>query len=112
MIMHFLPLNFLQNSSTYWEGDAKAESLQRIYGISFPDAKQVQWYASMHVQFYLLSVHHLYSWMNGSISRTQQLKGTTERLEGLATTYSFHNYYRIHPFPPLPLLGPRAIFLP
>ena len=35
-------IKFLQNSSTYWEGNAKAESLQRIYGISFPDAKQVK----------------------------------------------------------------------
>ena len=33
----------LQNSSTYWKGDAQAESLQRIYGISFPDSKQVRW---------------------------------------------------------------------
>ena len=30
-----------QNSSTYWEGNAAAESLQRVYGISFPDTKQV-----------------------------------------------------------------------
>ena len=32
----------LQNSSTYWEGKADAESLQRIYGISFPDPKQLK----------------------------------------------------------------------
>lgn len=31
-----------QNSSTYWEGKADAESLQRVYGISFPDAKQLK----------------------------------------------------------------------
>jgi threonyl-tRNA synthetase len=30
------------NSSTYWKGDAQAESLQRIYGISFPDSKQLK----------------------------------------------------------------------
>ena len=29
----------VKNSSTYWEGNAEAESLQRIYGISFPDNK-------------------------------------------------------------------------
>lgn len=29
-------------SSTYWEGKADAESLQRIYGISFPDPKQLK----------------------------------------------------------------------
>jgi len=32
----------LQNSSTYWEGKADAERLQRIYGISFPDTKQMK----------------------------------------------------------------------
>ena len=31
-----------KNSSTYWEGKADAESLQRIYGISFPDTKQLK----------------------------------------------------------------------
>lgn len=31
-----------KNSSTYWEGKADAESLQRIYGISFPDSKQLK----------------------------------------------------------------------
>ncbi|KAJ8977476.1 hypothetical protein NQ317_001758 [Molorchus minor] len=30
------------SSSTYWEGKADAESLQRIYGISFPDTKQLK----------------------------------------------------------------------
>lgn len=35
-------LLFIQNSSTYWEGKADAESLQRIYGISFPDPKQMK----------------------------------------------------------------------
>jgi len=31
-----------KNSSTYWEGNQNAESLQRIYGISFPDSKQLK----------------------------------------------------------------------
>ena len=31
-----------QSSSSYWEGKADAESLQRVYGISFPDAKQLK----------------------------------------------------------------------
>ncbi|KAL3866804.1 hypothetical protein ACJMK2_044072 [Sinanodonta woodiana] len=31
-----------KNSSTYWEGKADMESLQRIYGISFPDTKQLK----------------------------------------------------------------------
>uniref|UniRef100_A0A7I4XTA5 threonine--tRNA ligase n=2 Tax=Haemonchus contortus TaxID=6289 RepID=A0A7I4XTA5_HAECO len=29
-------------SSSYWEGKAEAETLQRIYGISFPDPKQLK----------------------------------------------------------------------
>jgi len=32
----------VKNSSTYWEGDCKAESLQRVYGISFLDNKQMK----------------------------------------------------------------------
>ncbi|XP_078488966.1 threonine--tRNA ligase 1, cytoplasmic isoform X2 [Ciona intestinalis] len=33
-----------KNSATYWEGKADMESLQRIYGISFPDKKEMkQW---------------------------------------------------------------------
>lgn len=31
-----------QNSSTYWEGKADMETLQRIYGISFPDSKMLK----------------------------------------------------------------------
>uniref|UniRef100_A0A6M2DV42 threonine--tRNA ligase n=1 Tax=Xenopsylla cheopis TaxID=163159 RepID=A0A6M2DV42_XENCH len=32
-------LRVIKNSSTYWEGKADAETLQRLYGISFPDNK-------------------------------------------------------------------------
>ncbi|GFQ81578.1 threonine--tRNA ligase 1, cytoplasmic [Trichonephila clavata] len=35
-------LQIVKNSATYWEGKADAESLQRIYGISFPDSKQLK----------------------------------------------------------------------
>lgn len=31
-----------KNSASYWEGDSNRESLQRIYGISFPDKKQLK----------------------------------------------------------------------
>lgn len=31
-----------KSSATYWEGKADAESLQRVYGISFPDPKQLK----------------------------------------------------------------------
>lgn len=40
LILEFI--SFHQNSATYWEGKADAESLQRIYGISFPDPKQMK----------------------------------------------------------------------
>ncbi|KAM9311870.1 threonine--tRNA ligase 1, cytoplasmic-like [Gastrophryne carolinensis] len=37
-------LKVYKNSSTYWEGKADMETLQRIYGISFPDNKLMkQW---------------------------------------------------------------------
>jgi len=32
----------LQNSATYWEGNSTAETLQRVYGISFSDNKQMK----------------------------------------------------------------------
>lgn len=35
-------LKVTKSSSSYWEGKADAESLQRIYGISFPDNKQMK----------------------------------------------------------------------
>lgn len=35
-------LSVTKNSATYWEGKAEAESLNRIYGISFPDPKQMK----------------------------------------------------------------------
>ncbi|GBP35773.1 Threonine--tRNA ligase, cytoplasmic [Eumeta japonica] len=31
-----------KNSSSYWEGRADAETLQRVYGVSFPDPKQLK----------------------------------------------------------------------
>jgi threonyl-tRNA synthetase len=32
-------MKITKNSATYWEGKSDAETLQRIYGISFPDSK-------------------------------------------------------------------------
>ncbi|XP_060857156.1 threonine--tRNA ligase 1, cytoplasmic-like isoform X2 [Metopolophium dirhodum] len=32
----------IKNSATYWEGNSTAETLQRVYGISFPDNKQMK----------------------------------------------------------------------
>jgi len=37
-------MTVLKNSSSYFLGDSKNESLQRIYGISFPDQKQLKEY--------------------------------------------------------------------
>ncbi|KAK3731629.1 hypothetical protein QZH41_015885, partial [Actinostola sp. cb2023] len=35
-------ISVTKNSATYWEGNCEAESLQRIYGISFPNDKQLK----------------------------------------------------------------------
>uniref|UniRef100_A0A8D3EFQ6 threonine--tRNA ligase n=1 Tax=Scophthalmus maximus TaxID=52904 RepID=A0A8D3EFQ6_SCOMX len=35
-------MKIYKNSSTYWEGRADMETLQRIYGISFPDSKMLK----------------------------------------------------------------------
>ncbi|XP_026086213.1 threonine--tRNA ligase, cytoplasmic-like isoform X2 [Carassius auratus] len=35
-------LRIYKNSSTYWEGRSDMETLQRIYGISFPDSKMLK----------------------------------------------------------------------
>lgn len=40
-------IKLLKKSSAYWRGDAKKESLQRIYGISFPDKKELR----AHLEF-------------------------------------------------------------
>jgi len=32
----------MKNSSAYWLGDAKNDSLQRIYAVSFPSAKELK----------------------------------------------------------------------
>jgi threonyl-tRNA synthetase len=37
-------LNFFQSSASYFLGDQNNDSLQRIYGISFPDKKQLTEY--------------------------------------------------------------------
>lgn len=38
----FLHLQVTKNSASYWEGKSDAESLQRVYGISFPDPKMLK----------------------------------------------------------------------
>ncbi|KAG9338028.1 hypothetical protein JZ751_027191 [Albula glossodonta] len=39
---HYAHYHGLQNSSTYWEGRSDMETLQRVYGISFPDSKMLK----------------------------------------------------------------------
>ncbi len=36
-----------KNSSAYWEGDSSKESLQRIYGVSFPSKEQYKEYKEL-----------------------------------------------------------------
>ncbi|KAM8780283.1 LOW QUALITY PROTEIN: threonine--tRNA ligase 2, cytoplasmic [Rhynchonycteris naso] len=38
-------IKIYKNSSTYWEGNPAMETLQRVYGISFPDNKMMAWEA-------------------------------------------------------------------
>lgn len=35
-------MKITKSSSSFWEGNPQAESLQRVYGISFPDSKQLK----------------------------------------------------------------------
>lgn len=50
-----------KNSSSYWEGDANRESLQRVYGISFPDTKQLkEW---QHFQEEAAKRNHRKNWI-------------------------------------------------
>ncbi|CAD5234371.1 unnamed protein product [Bursaphelenchus xylophilus] len=35
-------MKVIKSSASYWEGNAEKEHLQRVYGISFPDAKQLK----------------------------------------------------------------------
>lgn len=37
-------LTVIQNSASYFLGDSNNDSLQRVYGISFPDKKQMSDY--------------------------------------------------------------------
>ncbi|MBW3004138.1 threonine--tRNA ligase [Candidatus Woesearchaeota archaeon] len=44
---HIKAVKLLKVSSAYWRGDAKNDSLQRIYGISFPDKKDLKAYLDL-----------------------------------------------------------------
>ncbi len=58
-----------KNSSSYWEGDSNRESLQRIYGISFPDTKQLkEW---QHFQEEAAKRNHR---KIGQVNRTKKFK--------------------------------------
>ena len=39
-----------KNSSAYWEGKSDAETLQRVYGISFPDPKMLKEWKQFQVR--------------------------------------------------------------
>ncbi len=39
-----------KNSSSYWEGDATKETLQRLYGISFPDKKLLKEWETLQAE--------------------------------------------------------------
>ena len=43
-VRSLLKLSLFQNSASYFLGDSNNDSLQRVYGISFPDKKQMSEY--------------------------------------------------------------------
>uniref|UniRef100_A0A8C1Q8P2 threonine--tRNA ligase n=1 Tax=Cyprinus carpio TaxID=7962 RepID=A0A8C1Q8P2_CYPCA len=47
-------LKIHKNSSTYWEGKADMESLQRLYGISFPDPKMLKEWEKFQEEIFAL----------------------------------------------------------
>lgn len=47
---HFQALAVIKTSSSYWEGRSDAESLTRLYGISFPDSKQLKEWQKLQVR--------------------------------------------------------------
>lgn len=42
MFIFYKLFQVTKNSASYWEGNSEAESLQRVYGISFPDPKMLK----------------------------------------------------------------------
>ncbi|VDK55392.1 unnamed protein product [Gongylonema pulchrum] len=48
-------LAVIKTSSSYWEGRSDAETLTRLYGISFPDSKQLKEWQKLQVCSDLLS---------------------------------------------------------
>jgi threonyl-tRNA synthetase len=42
--------DIIKNSSSYWRGDAKKESLQRVYGISYPESKMLEEWKELQEQ--------------------------------------------------------------
>uniref|UniRef100_A0AAR2IW33 threonine--tRNA ligase n=1 Tax=Pygocentrus nattereri TaxID=42514 RepID=A0AAR2IW33_PYGNA len=52
-------LKIHKNSSTYWEGKADMESLQRVYGISFPDPKMLKEWEKFQEELSSVTTLHL-----------------------------------------------------
>ena len=48
--MRSVELTLKQNSASYFLGDSNNESLQRVYGISFPDKKQLTEYKQFLIE--------------------------------------------------------------
>uniref|UniRef100_A0A7S1KPI9 Probable threonine--tRNA ligase, cytoplasmic n=1 Tax=Percolomonas cosmopolitus TaxID=63605 RepID=A0A7S1KPI9_9EUKA len=65
----------VKNSSSYWRADANKESLQRIYGISFPDKKELKEYVQRMEE--LKAIHHK------TIGKKQQLWFSHEHAPGM-----------------------------
>lgn len=46
----------IKNSSAYWEGKSDAETLQRVYGISFPDPKMLKEWQKIQVRKFIKKI--------------------------------------------------------
>jgi threonyl-tRNA synthetase len=44
---HIQALKIMKSSQAYWLGDSKRESLQRVYGVSFPEKAQLNEYVRL-----------------------------------------------------------------
>lgn len=51
---------YLQASSAYWRGNKDRESLQRVYGISFPDQKRLKVRLIFWRQLYYCTTYAVY----------------------------------------------------
>ena len=71
-----------KHSAAYWLGDAENDSLQRLYGISFPDKKQLKVWQEMMEKVRIQKEHDMSYILyenDTQCSRMNQLQNNTKR---------------------------------